>query len=368
MQPAMAISAADRSWKELQKSGTDALDANQYWIAEPTLKEALIKAGAFGLNDVRMAESLGELGRLYRIRGRFAEAEPYFEEQLHVKELAVGYNSGKEIPDMAALIQFYLNYGTASKADPLTEEMLALVEGKLKEPEHHVGKLKVKKGVPLEGWVGEAAPVMRDPLIEWAIACDAVGEAYYLHGKYDLAERAFKAGLDMKTEVLGRVHLAIASSYDSLGKISQAREDYSGAELYFRNALDTTERILPTDNPQVYARLDRLAHSLVKTGKYSQAAELYLGALDFWKKAPSKSGDEPRALYALGSVYLDQKNYSAAARYLRQALQLAEENNGPASVLLTPYLQRYAYCLYFLKQKHEMEALKARANTISGGM
>lgn len=365
--PLLALSESNRSWDDLQKAGTFALDANQYWIAEPTLQEALVKAGAFGMNDLRMAKSLGELGRLYRIRGRFAEAEPYYEEELHVAELALGYNTGKAIPAMSKLILFYINYGTASKADPLTEDMLALVEGKLKEPQHRAGKVRIKKGVPLEGWVGEAAPVVRDPLIEWAIACDAVGDAYYRKGKYDYAERAFKAALDMKTEVLGRKHLSLANSYESLGKICEARKDYNGAATYYRNALDMAESILSSDNPQVYANLDRLARCLIKAGKYDRAEQLYLQALDFWKKAPSKSGDEPRALYALGSLYLDEKNYSAAAPVLQRALDAAEASNGPSSVLLVPYLQRYAYCLYYLKRKPEMEALRARANTISGG-
>jgi tetratricopeptide (TPR) repeat protein len=365
--PVSALSEQPRNWLQLQRAGTDALDGNRYWIAEPTLKQALIEAGNFGMSDMRLAKSLGELGRLYTIRGRFDQAEPYLEEQLHVTQSALGIDSAETIPAMGSLIQFYLRYGTASKAPALTDEMLSFLEGKLNDAQARTGgKIKVKKGVAIEGWVGEAAPLARDPLIEWAIACDAVGDTYLAEEDYERADRCYKAALDLKTMVLGKEHLSLANSYESLGSVCLAQKNEAGAESYLQNALEMTEKILPADSPQVYSRLDKLARCLIKEGKYKDAEALYIRAKDLWKGAPS--GNEACALYALGSLYAEEKNYEAAAPALAQALHLSEEINGPASVLLVPYLQRYAYVLYYLKRKPEVEELRARANTISGVM
>jgi tetratricopeptide (TPR) repeat protein len=357
-----------QSWNQLIKSGTDALDSNQYWLAEPLLKQAVVSAAAFGDGDPRLAKSLGELGRLYTIRGRFEEADPYLEEQLHVTELALGKENGQTIPAMGSLIHFYLVHGTLVKAKPLTEELLAFLEGKLKDNMAlSQVRVKLKKGMPLEAGIAEAAPEARDPLIEWAIACDDLGNLYREKADFDTAERLYKAALDLKSTVLGKEHLSLANSYESLGLLCQERGDTASAEGYFKDSLAMTQKILSDANPQTYNRLDRLAKSYIKDGKYKEAEDLYLRAQTSWKNSDSHQGEEIRALFALGSLYAQEKNYEAAAPVLERALQLAEENEGPASVNLVPYLQRYAYALYYLHRKPEVEALKERASTIAGG-
>lgn len=355
------------TWSDVQRRGTEALDANKYWIAEPLLKEAVIRAGAFGLNDIRTAKSFGELGRLYTIRGRFELAEPYLEEELNAKKLALGEEHETIVPAMGSLIQFYLNYGSAEKAPPLTEEMLTLIQGKLKEPTSlSNGPVKYKQGVALEAWAGEAGPGERDPIIEWAIACDAVGNTYRLKDQYDRAYRLFKAALDLKTTVLGKEHLSLANSYDNLGTLCQQNNNLAEAEGYYRDSLSITQKILTNDNPAAYTRFDKLARCLIKENKLPDAEALYQQALTFWKSDNSPSADQARALYALGSIYSQQKKYDQAAGVLQQALTVAEQVHGPDSANLVPYLNQYAYVLYYLKRKPEWEALKARASTISG--
>ncbi len=124
---------------------------------------------------------------------------------------------------------------------------------------------------------------------------------------------------------------------------------------------------MPSDDPAVYNRLDKLAKCLIKSGDYKEAEQLYLRAQSFWKDEPSKCGNEARAQYALGSLYVQEKEYALAAPVLQQALQSAQDYFGPDSAALVPYLQRYAYTLYYLGRKPESEQLTARASTISSG-
>lgn len=357
-----------KHWEELQDKGTVALDANLYYLAEPTLKSAVVAAGAFGPSDMRLAKSLGELGRLYTVRGRFDLAEPFLEEELHVKELALGKDEGQTIPAMGSLVRFYLLYGTHSKAEPMTEEILSFIEGKLEE--HTAAKnghLRIKKGQALEGWAGTAALEARDPVIEWAITCDDLGNIYRKQEKFDIADRLYKAALDVKTTVLGKEHLSLANSYDNLGLCCLERGDQKNAEQYFKDALAQTQRILPPDSPQVYARLEKLAKCYIKGGKFDEAEQLYRSALEtFWKGDEAKSNDKARALFALGCLYCDQKKYSSAVPYLNAAVRLSEEVNGPLSIGLVPYLEKYAYTLYYLGRRPETDALRARANSIAG--
>ena len=104
----------------------------------------------------------------------------------------------------------------------------------------------------------------------------------------------------------------------------------------------------------------------MKEGKFDQAEDLYLRSLSFWKTEPSKHGDEARALYALGCLYIEKKNYRTAAERLRQALNLVERFSGPYQIGLVPYLEKYAYALYHLGRMSEVHRLKSRAKSISG--
>jgi tetratricopeptide (TPR) repeat protein len=365
---ALASSQSDKKWHDTQKAGSEALDANQFWIAEPLLKQALEQADSeFDETDLRLSKSLGEIGRLHTIRGRFAEAEPYLEKELMVKQRALGLNNADTIPAMGSLIKFYLQYGNKGKAEPLTERMLDFLDGKMQEPLEEPTKVKAEKGQPLQAWAGSAAPVMRNPVLEWAITCDSVGSLYRDRGNLAMADRLFKAALDLKATVYGKDHLSLANSYDNLGTICAAKNEDTDAESYFRDSLATAEKTLPLESHEVFSRLDKLAQCLAKAGKYREAEELYVRAQSFWKHAPSRSGDEARALFALGCLYVDQKRYSEAAAPLAQALHLAERFNGPSSIALVPYLQKYAYTLYHLGRKPEVDQLVARASTISGG-
>ncbi|MBX9666550.1 MAG: tetratricopeptide repeat protein [Candidatus Obscuribacterales bacterium] len=360
-------SAPGGEWERLHRAGNEALDTGRYGDAERLFKQSLIKSAAFGEKDIRFAKSLGDLGRLYSIRARFSEAEPLLEEEFHIKKALVDDGNGQIIPSMGSLIRFHLEHGTATKADPLTEQLLSYIEGRLSEYRKAAqGPITLKKGQPLTAWAGVASPTMRDPVIDWAITCDGIGNEYRSRGNFELADRLYKAALDVKETVLGKEHLSLANSFDSLGTICLEKDQTGEAENYFRYALEHTERVLPDEPHQVFPRIDKLAKCLIKEKKFDEAEHLYSRALDFWKKEPSHNGSEARTAYALGSLYVEEKKYDAAAPMLKSALSLAEEYYGSNSISLVPYLKRYADTMYYLGQETERTQLKDRANTIAG--
>ncbi len=364
--PTLGANDSIKEWEVLQNSGTKAFEANEYGKAERLLKEAVAKARSLGSEELRLARSVGELGRLLTVRARFSEAEPYLEEELRLKERVIGSDSGKMIPAMGEMIKFYLTYGTARRADRVTEDLLFFVEGKMRDEVSRIkASTRVQKGAPLQGWAGTADPGMHGPLIEWAITCDEIGNMYSSRGKYDYADRLFKAALDAKATVLGKQHLSLANSYDNLGVLCLAKDDNADAESFLREALEITERIQYPDDPQIYGRLDKLARCLIKEKKYDQAEQLYLQARKLWQKEPSKCGNEARCLFALGCLYCEQKRYAAAAPMLRRALLMSERFNGDWSVSIVPYLRKYAYVLYYLGRRGETSQLRARADRIS---
>lgn len=366
MKPTQPKAASDEEWKKLQATGTEDIDSGRYGHAERTLKQAVIKSVVFGEGDLRYAKSLDELGRLYTIRARFGEAEPLLEEALHAKEMTLNPETGEIVPAYGSMVTFYLDHGTEAKAAPVAEKLLQFVEGRLDEFRNATqGPVTLKPGQPLTGWAGRAAPAMLNPVIEWAITCDAVGNSFKTHGNFDMADRLFKAALDVKETVLGKEHLSLANSFDSIGSICLEKNDDGEAESFFRYALEHTQRIVPDERGQVFNRMDKLARCLVKEKKYEEAEAIYIKGLELWK-TPSRNGSEARANFALGNLYVLEKKYDLALPVLQTALKYAEEYYGPNSISLLPYLQRNADLAYYMGQNEQRIELKSRADTISG--
>lgn len=357
----------EKNWEKTLKAGVDALDTNKYWIAEPTLKQAVVEAGKFGAEDLRLAKSYSELGRFYTIRGRFADAEPLLEEELYIKQQTLDEEGDQVIPAMGSMIKFYLNYTSKEKAAKLTDEMLQIIEGKLAMTSGPKSKAKkVGKTYELEAWAGVAAQEARDPLLEWAIACDGVANVYMAQKDFDKAEHLFKAALEVKETVYGKTHLSLANSYDSLGTLALARKNYAAAESHLKDSYEMTSKILPKSNPQVYARLEKYAKCLAQDGKRAESQQLYLLALERWKDTKEPSLDAIRACFALGNLYCDGKDFVAAEPLLKRAMDESRAYFGEMSESVVPFIQRYAYALYYLGRKPESDEYKALAASITG--
>ncbi len=365
--PAYSVSENAQKWEKLYKAGVQAVEKGEYWIAKPTLLEALEVARKFDPTDIRIAQTLDQVGRYYTIRGTFQLAEPYLEEAVLVKQRAWGVESDELIPALGSLCRFYMLYGTRSKADPVAEEVLFLVGGKMKEPVwKNKGKVRLKPGEAIEAWVGLADPKRRSPALDWAIVCEDLGYHYRIAKNYDMSQRFFEAALDVKAMAVGKEHLSLAVAHDYLGTLFLETEDYPQAESNLKDALTITERILPPESWEVYSRIDKLGRCLIKEKKYKEAEVLYRKAQHLWDEAPSKYGEEARAKFALGCLYADAHNFSAAAPVLHQALEMSRRINGPDSINVVPYMRKYAYVLYYLGRRSETDNLRGRSDIISG--
>lgn len=356
-------------WIKTFNEGVTALDSNLYGKSEPLLKEAVSLSERFGAGDPRYPKSLGELGRLYTIRRRYAEAEPLLEQQLHFTEVQLGKNTGKTIPALGQLIKFYMLYGTAKKADPLAEELLGFIDGKLREDAEQNGEQPTQgKGKMLTAWAGTAPPATHIPRMDWAVTCDRLGDLYRYRKNFEMAERFYKAGLDIKVTIMGKEHMSMAVSYDNLGMLALDKEEYKDAEDYFRESLETTQKIMGNGDPDTYARLDRLAKALIKEKKFDEAEKTYYRALEIWKNEPNAAGAKARCLYQLGSMQCDMGRYGSASGLLSQALHLSVKANGDLSYYNVPYMRKLAYALYYCGRRGESDGLKARANYLAAGM
>lgn len=79
----------EMSWGRYTYFARQALQEENYAEAERLYLTALRKAQSIGKPHWRLATSLGTLAELYRILGRYAEAEPLFQRAIEMGELCL---------------------------------------------------------------------------------------------------------------------------------------------------------------------------------------------------------------------------------------------------------------------------------------
>lgn len=104
-----------------------------------------------------------------------------------------------------------------------------------------------------------------------------------------------------------------AKTAEQKGDIARARNDYVVAAVYYRQAVR-----IDSKDPQLYIKLGIAQLKQAQTGA---ARKSFLQAL----KYDPRNGD---ALNNIGAVYCVEKKFKPALRYLRQALEINEENPG----------------------------------------
>ena len=82
-------SAQGGLWETYMAAATKAYQQGNYPEAEKQLGAALKESEGFGPQDPRLATNLNNLGELYRLQGRYAEAEQHYKWALAVLEKAL---------------------------------------------------------------------------------------------------------------------------------------------------------------------------------------------------------------------------------------------------------------------------------------
>src|SRR3989442_11214098 len=93
-------SADGTLWKKYNDAGQEAYREGRYVDAERLLLSAIEEAKKLGGQDPRLATSSNNLGELYRVQGKYSQAESLYQTALAILEKA----QGPEDPDVATTL------------------------------------------------------------------------------------------------------------------------------------------------------------------------------------------------------------------------------------------------------------------------
>jgi CHAT domain-containing protein/Tfp pilus assembly protein PilF len=148
-------------------------------------------------------------------------------------------------------------------------------------------------------------------------------------GKYDEALPLAEGALESRERLLGTEHPDVAAAIDNLADIYTERGAYVKAGPLYRRALETREKVLGKDHPDTAESLSDLAALYYYEGKYEEAELLYRRAIDIHEKALGKDHpDTAASLNDLALVYQKQGKYVEPEPLLKRALEIREKTLG----------------------------------------
>lgn len=319
------------------------LEAN-FARAEPLLREALAaRRASLDADDPAVIQSLVHLGRLFEEEGQFARAEEPIRDALAASERRFGASS----PESAACLDDFAtnqsDLGREAKATELMRRALEIRERTLGPGSLEVAGSLHNLGLHLEGAGAypEAAIALERAL---AIRQKVLGSAHPIVGatqlalatvyddqnRLDAAEDAVKRALEILRRSLTADHPKVGEALNMLGVLRASRRDFAGAVPVFRELLARYQRVSGMAHPDTLAVENNLAFALLHAGHAAEAEALQREVLALLR---DDNGQPTGALTRenLATTLELEGRPREALDLARQALEIQRKREGDAS-------------------------------------
>jgi tetratricopeptide (TPR) repeat protein/class 3 adenylate cyclase len=342
-------------------------DKHDFHRSELNLKKGLkIREKESGPDHPDTASSLNNLAELYKIQGRYEQAEPLYLRALEIRERILG----SEHPDTAQsqnnLAVLYWNRGRYEQAEPLFLRALEIRE-KIFGKDHSDTALSLNNLANLyvnQGRYDQAEPLFMRAQEIWkmalgefhpyqAMTLNNLALLYNEQGRYDLAESLYLKALEIREKLPGEDHPDMAMPLNNLAALYRDRGRYDQAQPLFMRALEIREKILGAEHPETAQSINNLAALYRAQGKFEQAEPLFLRALEVWKEVLGEDHpDTATSLNNLALLYNDQERYDEAEPLYLRALQIREKVLGSEHPDTAMPLNNLA-ALYRVQERYE---------------
>lgn len=272
-------------------------DSGSWSQYEPLMPHAELAAHYINVYHIRSSEAgrlLYGMASYFYTRARYADAEPYYQRALSIREQEAGLDHLDVAESLDGLATLYREQGEYAKAEPLYRRALGIRELRLKAEHPDV-----------------------------AISLEGLAVLYKEQGRYAESESFHLRALAIREQHWGSDHLLVASSFNGLGLLYKEQGRYPEAKKCFRRSLAIRQKELGKEHPQVGASLNNLAILYTAQGKYAVAERLQRRALAITVQAygeeyPGIATD----LNNLAVACYEQRKYTEVVPLLERALRL----------------------------------------------
>jgi tetratricopeptide (TPR) repeat protein len=287
------VESTETRWQRHVDQGRRYVSQGNYAEAEQSLLAAVKEALTLGPADLRVASSLGILGKLKHRQGERERAQGFLERALAVREEALGpdhYGVVQGLNDLGAL---HYAYGQIAEARALYERALAIAEKQL-APDH----------------------------ADIALALYNLSRVYFKGGDHLRAEPLLTRLLAIKERTLGADHTDVAAILTALSRVRSMAGRHEEAEAMARRALAIRERVLAPDDQAIAVSLELVAYFCAGRAKrmrsLADAERILGGARAAEDDAGSAAGSGDSSLESeLALLASEEKSLRERAREIR---------------------------------------------------
>jgi CHAT domain-containing protein len=268
--------------------------------AETQLTAALRIRQQLGVQS-EIAETIDNLGNVYRATSRYAQAKANYETGRDLRRAALGQAHPDYAGSLNNLANFYRGQYDYRTCGPLYENAAAIWRARL-PPAH-----------PVIGGIDKNLAALYDG-----------------QGDYARAEEYYQLALQIRHQSLGERHPLYAASLRNLATFYVEQERYDLALPLYRQALAIETAVLPPDDPDIAATMVSMGAVYDRERDYHDAETDYLKAMDMLR---STVGPDhvmvASAMADLGEVYADDNQFDLAEQQMRGALAIRLKKLGP---------------------------------------
>jgi tetratricopeptide (TPR) repeat protein/transcriptional regulator with XRE-family HTH domain len=321
----------------LYRTGRHLHEHVSYAEAEPLYQQAIhVREQGLGPEHPMVAQPLTGLANLYSRQGKYSEAEPLYYRALQIREQGLGPEHLQVAQSLTGLANLYSRQGKYSEAEPLYYRALQIREQGL-EPDH---------------------PLIAEPLT-------GLANLYLGRHKYTEAEPLYQRALLIWEQNLGSKHPQVAYPLIGLADLYREQGKYTEAELLYHRATQVREQGLGSEHPQVAHSLIGLADLYREQGKYTEAEPLYQRTLRIWELNLRR--EHPLLAYPLNGlaiIYLEWGKYTEAEPLFQHALSIREQALEPEHPDIAETLHGFAILREAQGDIEQAASLYHRALTI----
>ncbi|GHO79852.1 tetratricopeptide repeat protein [Ktedonobacter sp. SOSP1-85] len=285
------------------KVGQYLREGGQYAEAEPFYQRAVhIREQLLGSDHPEVARALNNLALIYWKKGQYTEAEPLFQRALYIWRQALGPSHPFIAVALNNLAILNAEQGKYAEAEPLFQRALHLSE-QSQGPEHP----------------------------DVARALHNLAELYTGQGKYAEAELLLQRGLSISRQALGPDDPLVAHALYNLAELSQEQGRYAEAESLYQQALRINEQNQGAESPDVALALNGLANLSREQGRYAEAKALYQQVLSIREQQLGQQHPETaQTLYDMAIFSQKQGDLGKALSFAERALKIRSLSLGDA--------------------------------------
>ena len=323
------------SIRALNDFGNESYDKNDYTQAETYFLRALtMQESCMKESDEEFLTTLNNIGLLYLNWGKYSQAMPYLERQLHILEglgvlnedLALAYSNtawGYEMLMDYAKAVVYETKGleVRQKIYPEENELISASYNNLGLLYKDMGNY-TKAADCTQRSLDICRKLNKTNDESYATSLENMAVIKTRQGEYQAAEACLEKADTINKSLFGENSISYANLLNNRGALYLAMGDYARAESDCQQALEIRRQKFGPDHPIIINTLRNLAVLSGECGKYDKMEQYYFEAADITEKTYGKKSLMYIAvLGGLGASYHYRKDYDNAERYYLQQLE-----------------------------------------------